>query len=417
MLATLLIFSMTTSQSLLPVVLGARGFSEPVIGYAMSITVVPALLFGLVCGLFISNYGPLNGIMIGCLLALCAHLSFDLLPKSQSSLFVSRFLHGTAMGFLLPAIITLANAMLTGPRKTINFGIFTSTIPGANIIGPPLGDIYFQSFGSEGYFIATAIPGVISIVLFWYLRRKYSVVEIKHNVVFGYYRILKRREIFMPLYGMIFPALLWGYILSYVSLSLTMKGMSIGIFFASLTTALIAGRFVMLKVVSSMAKDHAVLGAIVAMAASLVLIASFDGTGVTTIAGALFGLSYSIVYPISSMWVANDVSEAFKPQAIALTNTLFNTFMYVTPLICGYLLNFTDIISFQLYFAILVAISALCFFALLLCPASPNIYRVENLNPVSIHQNRAVSVTTRLFGFMAYICPSTSKINSIGADR
>ena len=365
MIATLLVFAMTTSQSMLPVVLGARGFSESVIGYAMSITVVPVLLFGLVCGLFISKHGPLNGIMIGCLLAVCAHISFDLLPQSESSLFFSRFLHGTAMGFILPSIITMAKAMLIGPKQTINFGIFTSAIPGANIIGPPLGDFYFQTFGTERYFIFTAIPGVISIILFWYLHHKYSGVEIKHNVVFGYLKILKHREIFIPLYGMIFPALLWGYILSYVTLALTTKGMIIGAFFAATTMALICGRFIMVKVVSSMAKDHAVLGAILAMSTSLFLIASFNSIWVTIFAGALFGLSYSIVYPILSMWIANDVSVAHKPQAIALTNTMFNTFMYLAPLVCGYFLAFTDIISFQMYFAVVVALSAFGFFVLL----------------------------------------------------
>ena len=362
MTATLLIFSMTTSQSLLPVVLGARGFSESLIGYAMSITIVPVLLFGLVCGLFISRHGPLNGIMIGSILAVCAHISFDLLPQREVSLFISRFLHGTAMGFLLPAIITMAKAMLTGPRQTINFGIFTSTIPGASILGPPLGDFYFRTFGARGYFLVTAIPGVISVALFWYLRHKYSRVEIKHNVVFGYFKILKRREIFIPLYGMIFPALLWGYVLSFVSLALDKKGLIIGVFFAATTVALIAGRFIMVKAVSSVPKERAVLGAVLAMSISLILIASLDGTGITILAGALLGLSYSIVYPILSMWVANDVSEVLKPQAIALANTLFNTFMYVAPLICGYFLAFTDIITFQLYFALVVALLAIVFF-------------------------------------------------------
>ena len=365
MVATLLIFSMSTSQSLLPVVLGARGYPESVVGYAMSITIVPVLLFGLVCGLFISKHGPINGIMIGSLLAVCAHLSFDLLPQREVSLFISRFLHGTAMGFLLPAIITMSKAMLTGPRQTINFGIFTSAIPGANIIGPPLGDFYFRTFGTHGYFLITAIPGIISIALFWYLHRKFSRVEIKHNVVFGYFKILKRSEIFTPLYGMIFPALLWGYVLSFVSLALVTKGLIIGIFFAATTIALIAGRFVMVKIVSSAPKNVAVLGAILIMSASLVLVASFGGIGITILAGALLGLSYSIVYPILSMWVANDVPEALKPQAIALTNTLFNTFMYVTPLVCGYFLTLTDIISFQVYFSLGIALAAIGFFLLL----------------------------------------------------
>lgn len=365
MVATLLIFSMSTSQSLLPVVLGARGYPESVVGYAMSITIVPVLLFGLVCGLFISKHGPINGIMIGSLLAVCAHLSFDLLPQREVSLFISRFLHGTAMGFLLPAIITMSKAMLTGPRQTINFGIFTSAIPGANIIGPPLGDFYFRTFGTHGYFLITAIPGIISIALFWYLHRKFSRVEIKHNVVFGYFKILKRSEIFTPLYGMIFPALLWGYVLSFVSLALVTKGLIIGIFFAATTVALIAGRFVMVKIVSSAPKNVAVLGAILIMSASLVLVASFGGIGITILAGALLGLSYSIVYPILSMWVANDVPEALKPQAIALTNTLFNTFMYVTPLVCGYFLTLTDIISFQVYFSLGIALAAIGFFLLL----------------------------------------------------
>ena len=330
----------------------------------MAITIVPVLLFGLVCGLFISRYGPTNGIIVGCFLAVFAHVSFDLFPQHAFFLFISRFLHGTAMGFLLPSVITMAKAMLTGPRQTVNFGIFTSAIPGASIIGPPLGDYYFRTFGADGFFITTAIPGFIALLVFTLLHRRFSQQEITHNVVFGYFKILNRREILTPLYGMIFPALLWGYVLSFVSLALATKGMLIGAFFAATTTALIFGRFVMVKIVSALPRKHAVLAAILSMSLSLFLVARIDNAAVTIAAAALLGLSYSIVYPILSMWVANDVPANLKPQAIALTNTLFNTFMYLTPLVCGYVLTFTNIIAFQEYFSLIVGFAAIGFFVL-----------------------------------------------------
>jgi len=332
----------------------------------MSMTVIPSLLFGLVCGMFIAKRGALIGVLLGCSLAILGHLALDVFAEFEASMYAARIVHGIAMGFFLPAVITFSKSMLTGKNETANFGVFTSMIPGANLIGPTLGEQYLIEFGNENYFFVTAIPGAISLILFAFLFVRYSKEETKHDVVHGYWQVVKEREITVPIIGIVFPGLLWGFVLTYVSLSLNTAGLSIGVFFVSLTTFLFIGRFLVLRIIGGMKREFVVLVSTVVMSLALVLVSVYSTNTVAAVSGALFGVSYSISYPVFSMWVANSISPNLKPQAVALTNTLFNTYLYSAPLLCAIFLNFTSILNLQFWYGTTLAIIAVVFFGLAL---------------------------------------------------
>ena len=64
-----------------------------------------------------------------------------------------------------PAALILGHHVATHLKGFASFAIFTSTIPGAQLIGPPLGDWWLQTYGRAGYFLATSSLGAGALLL------------------------------------------------------------------------------------------------------------------------------------------------------------------------------------------------------------------------------------------------------------
>jgi MFS family permease len=73
--ANLAAFSMTASQALLPIVMARDGVAEAVAGAALSASVVPVVLVGLLCGRYIARIGAALVLACGYGLAIAANLS------------------------------------------------------------------------------------------------------------------------------------------------------------------------------------------------------------------------------------------------------------------------------------------------------------------------------------------------------
>ena len=70
---------MTASQALLPLVMARDGVAETITGPALSASVVPVVLVGLLCGRYIARIGAALVLVTGYVLAMLANLSLDLL--------------------------------------------------------------------------------------------------------------------------------------------------------------------------------------------------------------------------------------------------------------------------------------------------------------------------------------------------
>ncbi|NNJ76196.1 MAG: MFS transporter [Anderseniella sp.] len=362
--ALLCCFSMTTSQALLPVVMSDYGISQTSVGYAMSTTGISVLIFGVVSGLFISRFGALAGVVSGTAIMLVAHLSFGLVSPSEWSVTVSRFVHGIGAGMGLPAAMAFATVMLQGKNATAYFGIFTSMIAGANLIGPPLGEWYLSTYGADGYFIVTAVPGVVSLVIFIGLLFKFGSTQMSRKSNIHYFSLLKRSDLQLPFIGLLVIGSFWGYVISFISVAFADKGLAVSLFFIPMTCGLFFGRFVGLKLARSYSNHAVALTAVVLTATALFATSTLSGDVVSVVAGAVFGLGYSLAYPTLSMWISNSVTEEIRGQAVALTNTIFNVVMFGAPAVCAFWIGYITILSYQFWLSLVLGLAAVLVFSL-----------------------------------------------------
>lgn len=352
--ANLAAFSMTASQALLPIVMAQDGVAETVTGAALSAAVVPVVLVGLLCGRFIARVGAALVLACGYGLALLANLSLDLLPPGPATLFGMRMVHGTALGLITPAALILGHHMASRLRGFASFAIFTSTIPGAQMIGPPLGDWWLQTFGRAGYFFATSSLGALALLLMCGFIAIEGRVPLHARAGGSYLPILRKTAFRTPLLAHIAPALFWGYVLSFLTMTLQARGLSLPAFYQAMTLAVITTR---IGVSGRIDTDKPRLILTVCLAGMTVAFTSLNiatGTAATIGAGFLFGASFGVVPPLLTFWVAGLADDDERPRAVALANTIFNGFTFLTAALFALALTVGTITVVHLAFTIAI---------------------------------------------------------------
>lgn len=360
--ANLAAFSMTASQALLPIVMARDGVAEAVTGAALSASVVPVVLVGLLCGRYIARIGAALVLACGYGLAIAANLSLDLLPAGPATLFGMRMAHGVALGLITPAALILGHHIATRLRGFASFAIFTSTIPGAQMIGPPLGDWWLQTYGRAGYFLATSSPGALALLLmcvFLLIEGRTTLPDRSGSgpgpgrTGGGYLPILCKPVFRTPLLAHIAPALFWGYVLSFLSVMLQVRGLSLPAFYQAMTVAVIATRIGIAGRINTAAPRKNLTVCIVGIMLALLGLNLVEGLAGALFAGLLFGASFGVVPPLLTFWVAGLADETDRPQAVALGNTIFNGVTFLTAALIAAALPFGGIVTVNLWFAIL----------------------------------------------------------------
>ncbi|WP_162652921.1 MFS transporter [Lentilitoribacter sp. Alg239-R112] len=180
--ATLLGFSMTTTQSFLPNVMEMKGIPTSITGYAMSSTAVLTLIFGLLSAALMARLGTPFLMFAGMAIMLICHISLEFASENYVAIFLCRIIYGAGAGIFYPSALTFVKGVLTGSNTVTLFGVYTSMIPGAFLIGPLFGEWYLSNYGSDGYFLASAIPGILSVAMLlgvwvrnWSPREEYKV--------------------------------------------------------------------------------------------------------------------------------------------------------------------------------------------------------------------------------------------------
>ncbi|MEX0502701.1 MFS transporter [Alphaproteobacteria bacterium LSUCC0719] len=352
--ANLAAFSMTASQALLPIIMALDGIPETTTGAALSAAVVPVVLVGLLCGRIIARVGAALVLSCGYALALAANLSLDLLPPGPATLFGVRIIHGVALGLITPAALILGHHMASRLRGFTSFAIFTSTIPGAQMIGPPLGDFWLQTFGRTGYFLATSSLGALALLLMLAFVASEGRVPLPARAGGGYMAIL-RRQIFRPaLLANIAPALFWGYVLSFLTMTLQARGLSLPAFYQAMTVAVITSRIVIAGRIDTGAPRRNLMACLVGIMLALMGLNLAEGLPGTLLAGLVFGASFGVVPPLLTFWIAGLADDTERPRVVALGNTIFNGFTFLTAVLFALALTVGDITEAHLAFTLVV---------------------------------------------------------------
>lgn len=355
-IANLACFSMTSTHALLPIIAEMDGVGTPTAGLAMSASVITVIVLGLVCGKQMARRGAGRPLALGYTLAILANVSLEVLPVTGTTLVAMRLVHGAALGLMTPAALVLGREVASRMGGFSTFALFTTTIPGAQFIGPPVGDLLLRHGGREGYFLMTSAVGFLGLVLFLVFLKMQPDTEVKPGArsATGYRTLARQRKFATPLIANIFPALFWGYVLSYLPLALKSLETSIPIFFQTMTAAIIVSRFTLSKVIKPEHPRANLAVCLTGMTLAFAALTSAGGTAGSLIAAALFGASFGIVPPLLTHWIAGVASDRERAEAVTLGNTVFNFCTFLTAGICAVALKWSDIVSVQLWFSALV---------------------------------------------------------------
>jgi MFS family permease len=124
---------------------------------------------------------------------------------------------------------------------------------------------------------------------------------------------------------------LYGLIPSYMAPLLADVSIPIGFFFTSFTVVLFASRFLLMGRLEAWPRPRVLALGMAAMAVAYAIIALAPAWLPVVIAGLLFGLGYSVAYPVLSVWVAEQFEPHQRTTPIALFNAMFSVGILLTP--------------------------------------------------------------------------------------
>nr|WP_201009225.1 MFS transporter [Rhizobium rhizogenes]QCL09567.1 major Facilitator Superfamily protein [Rhizobium rhizogenes] len=330
--ATLLGFSMTTSQSFLPQVMETKGIPLAITGYAMASTSIFALIFGLLSATLMARLGTTVLMLAGMTIMCLCHLSFEITPKVFGGIFLSRMVYGIGAGIFYPAALTFVKGMLHGPRTVSLFAIYTAMIPGSNLLGPPIAEWYIFNYGSERYFTFTAIPGIISVVLFLVLWLQNYDRHQEFDSTASFSIILLNPASWLPLLCLFIAGSIWGYVISFLPYAAATRDLPGSLFIVASTIGLFASRFFVVNHLKKFDSSLVSGWAICFMAISLLVMALVRAPEAVAFCGVAFGISYALSYPFISVWILGVFDQKLHHIVISLTNALFNFCMFLAPL-------------------------------------------------------------------------------------
>jgi MFS family permease len=328
-LVTFLCFTTVSQTALLAVVMQHEHMTLAKIGIVLSAYGLAVVLFMIASAPIAGRLGDLTTLRIGIVLLVAGHLSYQLTIASFPAALLSRVLQGMGYGLFMPTAMTFAKSKLTKERFVYLFGIYASMVPLPNAIGPPLAEAYFNAFGEHLFFIVGAVPAILAAVLSLALSDHRPQTEGRGGLPL--LRTAMLPGLRQPLVAIMVVGALYGLIPSYMAPLLADEAIPIGFFFTSFTVVLFASRFLLIGYFEAWSRRRVLAIGMVAMAAAYAIIALAPGWLPVAVAGSLFGLGYSVAYPVLSVWVAEQFEPHQRTTPIALFNTMFSIGILLTP--------------------------------------------------------------------------------------
>jgi MFS family permease len=336
--ATFLAFLSTSTLSFASVIFASVGMTEEQIGLVLSSPLIPISLAILVSGYIIDRFSALRVAVVGQLISLVAFLSFQFTIADPLAAASSRILLGLGFGIFWPAAMVYAKGKLQGPQMAYLFGIYSMMVNSPNVLGPGMAEWYFDKFGVRDLFFVLGIPLVIGSLLMATLRGQGSAVPAADRQGLGYWALLKKPSLRLPNFTILMVGIVWGFGSSFMALVLHRRGLVAGYFFASCTAALIASRFVLLALISAKPREIVVGAGMLLMAVGCLVIAllAYTNLGVA-FGGFVFGLGYSMTFPVVSVWISSQFGPEARGKPVALFGMLFHFGIFALPIVGGFL--------------------------------------------------------------------------------
>jgi predicted MFS family arabinose efflux permease len=179
------------------------------------------------------------------------------------------------------------------------------------------------------FFVVGAAPAVVAAALSLVLSD--DRLQTKSPTTLPLLQTALLPSLRQPLVAIVVVGALYGLIASYMAPLLTDKAVPIGFFFTSFTVVLFGSRFVLIGYLEAWPHRRVLAVGMLAMALAYLVVAEGSGELTVMVAGVLFGLGYSVAYPVLSVWVAEQFDPNQRTTPVALFNTMFSLGIFLTP--------------------------------------------------------------------------------------
>lgn len=336
-LATFLCFATLSQTALLAVILKAKGIPLPLTGIIISSYGITVILASLFSGKVVNRIGALSTLRLGMTLLLCAHLSYHFTIDSIPGAIASRLLQGLGFGLFMAPAMVYANIRLPKRHLVHLIGILASMIQLPQSIGPPLGKLYLDHFGSDFFFFVGAAPAMLAVLLTCRMAKEEHSARSSEKLPL--WSTALQPGIRLPLAGILVAGTLLGMITSYMAPFLISKGIAIALFFTTFPITAFASRFLLLGTLQHWPRRWMLIFAFAAMASAFLFITLIRHPAIVVLLAILFGLGSSMAYPMLNAWISEQFTNTQQATPMAIFNAVFNLGLILTPFSAGYIIN------------------------------------------------------------------------------
>jgi len=331
---TFLSFLGTSSISYFSVVFSGYGMSVAEIGNIYSSALLPVVVGILFCGSLLARFSPFQIALVGQAITLAAYASFFRTISDPSGALMSRFLVGAGFGLFFPAALIYARTLISGPNTVFLFGIYSTMIPLPNFFGPGLAEIIYLNYGVPALLWAFTIPIGASLLLMWFLPR--SDAPSRSIELFSYLTILRAKSILLPNLAIAVVGLMWGFMLSFMALYLSTIKVPTSVFFSGATLSMVVSRFTIMAWLGRKPRQLTAGIGLVLMGLGYAILPLCGSNQLAVGTSALvFGLGYSTVFPVLSLWATDQFELAQRGRAMAVFTAFFQGAIFVVPWAAG----------------------------------------------------------------------------------
>jgi MFS family permease len=359
--ATFASFLGTSSISFFSVVLLDLGISLQESARILGAPFVPVVVCILLSGELVRRFGALRLAVFGQVLTCLAYWSFIFTMERADLAVISRFIAGMGFGVFFPAALVYARSLVDGKNSAFLFGIYSTMIPLPNLIGPGMAEAIYRSGGYQAMIIVCGVPIVFGLAVSLVLPN--DVVAAAPAKPKPFLEVALNKASVVPNAAIVIVGLLWGFMLSFMALFLSKRGIESTIFFSSATLALVVSRFTVMAWVGGLERSLVCGFGLLLMSLGYVCLVAIEVSSYSVLwAASIFGLGYSFVFPVLSLWATDGFPVAERARPMAVFSALFQAGIFALPLLvavgadlsidaCLYALSVASVIVGCLLFA------------------------------------------------------------------
>ncbi len=325
--ATLLFSATTTNSALIALVFDRAGYPLSSIGVligVLALSVLPATLFS---GYVTARLGALRASHVAMAFAFVGVGALAWTRDHFWGAIVSRLVWGVGVGLFLGPMNLYMQSRLTPRRFVYLVTAFSSMIPLALAIAPPIGEQVLNRFGATALFISGALPAFAGIVVTLRLR---PLPPSRGPAGLGLASAWRRWH-FLPSLTLVIGGAQFGFLTSYLGPQLAAPVIALGWFYIPMTIAMIGCRVFAMRRFSALHPRALAAGGLVGCSLSLLAIAAAHEPLFVAVSGILLGLGNSMMYPVMSAWLGRFAGKSEGGGVQAIVASAFYVGIYWAP--------------------------------------------------------------------------------------